>query len=107
IQWSPVLTSDRKAIAILRSDARRPARPAILADSGEVRDLVPDAIPLDFPGERLAEPQQVIFTGADGMPIHGQVFLPKNAGDGARHPAVVFFHGGSRRQMLLGWHYRS
>ena len=23
-----------------------------------------------------------------------------------RHPAVVFFHGGSRRQMLLGWHYR-
>ena len=20
-------------------------------------------------------------------------------------PALVFFHGGSRRQMLLGWHY--
>jgi dipeptidyl aminopeptidase/acylaminoacyl peptidase len=24
---------------------------------------------------------------------------------GARKPAVIFFHGGSRRQMLLGWHY--
>ncbi len=29
-------------------------------------------------------------------------FCPKGAG---KHPAIVFFHGGSRRQMLLGWHY--
>jgi len=39
---------------------------------------------------------------ADGMPIHGQLFLPPNAS--AKSPALVFFHGGSRRQMLLGWH---
>ena len=38
------------------------------------------------------------------MQIHGQLFLPPNAAAG-RHPAVIFFHGGSRRQMLLGWHY--
>ena len=25
---------------------------------------------------------------------------------GARAPALVYFHGGSRRQMLLGWNYR-
>ena len=105
IEWWPVITSDGKATALLRSDARRPARPAILANSGEVRDLAPEVIPADFPGEQLVEPQQVIFPGADGMPIHGQLFLPKNTGDEARHPAVVFFHGGSRRQMLLGWHY--
>jgi hypothetical protein len=24
---------------------------------------------------------------------------------GERHPAIIFFHGTSRRQMLLGWHY--
>ena len=24
---------------------------------------------------------------------------------GEKHPAMIFFHGGSRRQMLLGWHY--
>ena len=47
-------------------------------------------------------PQQVIFPAADGMMIHGQLFLPKTGG---KHPALVFFHGGSRRQMLLGWHY--
>src|SRR5207247_1874742 len=43
-------------------------------------------------------------SSADGLPIHGQLFLPPGAA-GARRPAVVFFHGGSRRQMLLGWHY--
>ena len=47
-------------------------------------------------------PQQVVFAASDGMPIHAQLFLPKTGG---KHPALVFFHGGSRRQMLLGWHY--
>src|SRR6202040_4430588 len=49
--------------------------------------------------------QQVILSSVDGMQIPAQLFLPRNAGDGARHPALCFFHGGSRRQMLLGWHY--
>jgi dipeptidyl aminopeptidase/acylaminoacyl peptidase len=49
-------------------------------------------------------PQQVIFSAADGLTLHGQLFLPKT-GAGQRHPAVLFFHGGSQRQMLLGWHY--
>src|SRR5208282_2214441 len=33
------------------------------------------------------------------------LFIPAGARSGERHPAIVFFHGGSRRQMLLGWHY--
>ena len=65
--------------------------------------LAPDSIPADFPSADMVEPQQVIFPASDGMPIHGQLFLPKDTA--AKHPAVVFFHGGSRRQMLLGWHY--
>ncbi len=55
----------------------------------------------------LVVPQQVIFPGADGMMIHGQLFLPPDLRRrGERRPGVLFFHGGSRRQMLLGWHYR-
>jgi dipeptidyl aminopeptidase/acylaminoacyl peptidase len=104
IEWSPEVLSDGKTVAFLRSDARGPARPAILVD-GNVKDLAPEAIPVDFPSASLVEPQQVIFSAADGMPIHGQLFLPASARDGTRHPAVIFFHGGSRRQMLLGWHY--
>jgi dipeptidyl aminopeptidase/acylaminoacyl peptidase len=52
----------------------------------------------------MVAPQQVVFSSADGLPLHGQLFLPP--GKAAKPaPAVVFFHGGSRRQMLLGWHY--
>ena len=53
----------------------------------------------------MTVPQQVIFSAADGLKIHGQLFLPSGSEGGKRHPAVIFFHGGSRRQMLLGWHY--
>ena len=102
LEWSPAVASDG-AIAFIHSDAVRQARPAIKLASGEVRDLAPGAIPADFPSG-LVTPQQVVFSAADGLTLHGQLFLPKT-GAGERHPAVVFFHGGSRRQMLLGWHY--
>src|SRR5260370_16993976 len=32
--------------------------------------------------------------------------MPGGGAESEKRPAVVFFHGGSRRQMLLGWHYR-
>jgi dipeptidyl aminopeptidase/acylaminoacyl peptidase len=101
IEIYPVIGSDG-SVAVLRSDIRVPMRPAVLV-AGELRDLAPQTIPADFPSAKFVQPQQVIFTSADGMRIHGQLFLPPS--DGRKHPAVVFFHGGSRRQMLLGWHY--
>ena len=97
IEWSPAGT------AFLRSDAQHPAHPAIRLDNG-VRDLDPAAIPSDFPLQHMVVPQQVVFSSADGLPIHGQLFLPPNK-PLKPAPAMVFFHGGSRRQMLLGWHY--
>ena len=105
IEWSPVATSDGKAIAFFHSDARRPGRAAIQISSEPVRDLAADSIPAEFPENSLVEPQQVILDSADGMKIHGQLFLPANLDKTKRHPAILFFHGGSRRQMLLGWHY--
>jgi dipeptidyl aminopeptidase/acylaminoacyl peptidase len=100
IEVVPAPTTDRKALAMLAADATHPLHPAIRTDSG-MRAL--DALPADFPAGRLVTPQQVIFPSADGLPIHGQLFLPRNRS--GRAPAVVFFHGGSQRQMLLGWHY--
>jgi dipeptidyl aminopeptidase/acylaminoacyl peptidase len=105
IEWSPVETSDGKSVVILRSDAKMPARPAIIAGSAAPRDLAPELIPASFPANALVTPQQVIFASGDGMLLHGQLFLPPGGAKGERHPALVFFHGGSRRQMLLGWHY--
>jgi len=103
IETQPVVASDG-AIAVLRSDVRLPIRAAVVA--GEtIHDLAPQAIPANFPAAKFVVPQQVIFTAADGLEIHGQLFLPAGIAPNERRPAMVFFHGGSERQMLLGWHY--
>jgi dipeptidyl aminopeptidase/acylaminoacyl peptidase len=99
IETEPAIASDG-TVAMVRMDARVPARAAVLERSGP-HNLAPQTIPADFPAAKLVVPQQVIFSAADGMRIHGQLFLPDDGK--TKHPAVVFFHGGSRRQMLLGW----
>ncbi len=105
-EWSPTPTSDGAAIALIRSTGTQPAQPAILEGSGSPRLLAPGSLPSDFPLNHLVEPEQVIFASADGMRIHGQLFRPP-AGFTGKRPAMLYFHGGSRRQMLLGWHYSS
>jgi dipeptidyl aminopeptidase/acylaminoacyl peptidase len=103
LEWAPVFAGN--AVAFLRSEARRPARAAIHV-GGAVKDLAAETIPANFPADSLVVPQQVIYKAADGMEVHAQLFLPASSAPGGRRPAVVFMHGGSRRQMLLGWHYR-
>jgi len=103
IETQPVVASDG-AIAVLRSDFRLPVRAAVML-SGNLVDLAPQAIPADFPAASFADPQQVVFPAADGLEIHGQLFMPAGIAPGERRPAMVFLHGGSQRQMLLGWHY--
>lgn len=83
-------------LAYFHSDAHLPVRPATLAG-----DLAPQLIPHDFPAKELVEPQQVLFPATDGWMIHGQLFMPVDGK--AKHPAIVFIHGGSRRQMYLGF----
>lgn len=104
IETQPVVTSDNASVAVLRSDAYLPMRVAMVR-GGRLVDLAPQTIPPGFPGPRFVEPRQVTFSAADGLVIHGQLFLPPGTKAGERRPAVVFFHGGSRRQMLLGWNW--
>jgi dipeptidyl aminopeptidase/acylaminoacyl peptidase len=104
IEWSPVQTSDGQ-LAILRSDAKVPARPSVVTSDGKIKDIAPEFIPNDFPSNQLVTPQAVMITATDGMQIPAQLFLPKNHKAGEKHPAAIFFHGGSRRQMLLGFNY--
>ncbi len=98
----PVIASDGQLFA-LHATGREPLRPVHLAE-GSASDLAPGAVPAGFPVDRLVEPRSVTFAAADGLPIHGQLFLPPASPDAARKPALLFFHGGPERQMLLGWH---
>jgi dipeptidyl aminopeptidase/acylaminoacyl peptidase len=67
--------------------------------------LATDSWPAQFPADKLVTPQQVVFKSSDGLDIHGQLFLPKDGKPGEKRPGLLFFHGGSMRQMLLGWHH--
>ena len=106
MEWSPVSADERGGIAFLASGPTTPAGVEVLTPGGQRASLTPPELLAEFPGDGLVVPEQVIFSGADGMSIHGQLFLPPGHGQGDRHPAVLFFHGGSRRQMLLAFHHR-
>ena len=99
----PLFTSDGHSIAFLHADARNPMRPAVISQTGgAAKDLASQAIPEEYPGANFVVPQPVIFRSPDGMMIHGQLFLPPGKSGSTRHPALLFFHGGPYRQMLLG-----
>lgn len=103
IEWAPTELSDG-SLAYLRSDARTPAQAMRVASGGNPIPLATGLV-ADFPSARLVTPQAVTVTAADGMKIPAQLFLPPGARAGDRRPAAIFFHGGSRRQMLLGYNY--
>lgn len=90
--------------AWLGGDGRRPLQPMVGLAGAAPRPLAPDAFPADYPLAHMVEPEAVVFHAADGMEIPGQLFRPAGGSD-SPGPGVLFLHGGSRRQMLLGWHY--
>ena len=129
LEWTPALTGDGKTLVFLSATAQRPPLPAVMAMGGrDLRVLGADLIPADFPQAALVTPRSVVFTAADGVVVHADLFQPSggeagvtsadnagttaggNAGTTAggsngRRPAIVYVHGGPPRQMLLGWHY--
>jgi dipeptidyl aminopeptidase/acylaminoacyl peptidase len=102
IEWSPVETGDGENILCLGSTATLPAMPyEVTPKSREM--IAKQALPSDFPSASLVTPKQVIFHSEDGVTLHGQLFLPRNAN--GKLPGLVYMHGGPSRQMLLGFHY--
>ncbi|MFO7767339.1 MAG: prolyl oligopeptidase family serine peptidase [bacterium] len=109
IAWAPVPWQDEQGehLAYIRSTAAEPARVYVRREVGRRGESVEvSPLPEDFPMDELAGPLQVVFTAPDGLEIHGQLFMPSGMSPEDPVPAVIFMHGGSRRQMLLGWHNR-
>lgn len=105
VEVAPVLSSDGQAVAFLGSTATRPMQPAVAGLSNEPTSLAPHAIPASFPAALLVTPQEIVLHASDGIAVHGQLFLPPAGDAGAKHPALVFLHGGPIRQMLPAFHY--
>lgn len=107
MEWAPVVIPGDQTVAYITSGPSFPAHAVVLKSAAkQATPLDLGAIPKRFPSRHLVTPQQVIFSATDGMKINGQLFLPKDAKPGQKHPAILFLHGGSRRQMLLGFHHR-
>jgi dipeptidyl aminopeptidase/acylaminoacyl peptidase len=82
------------SIAAISTDVSIAAHPVLLD-----RRPVPLApVPL---APAFVAPEAVTFRAADGLEIRGQLFRARGSG---RRPAIVYVHGGPRRQMLLGFH---
>lgn len=101
MEWTPLEVAGK--VVCLGSTATSPAMPYVVTGHG--RDMIAkSALPADFPSAQLVTPKQVIFKAEDGWEIHGQLFEPA-ANTSDHHPALIFIHGGSIRQMMLGFHY--
>jgi dipeptidyl aminopeptidase/acylaminoacyl peptidase len=103
MEWTPLEVAGK--VVCLGSTATTPAMPYVVTSRG--REIIAKAaLPADFPSSELVTPQPVVFKAADGWEIHGQLFEPKmERRASGPSPALIFIHGGSIRQMMLGFHY--
>lgn len=104
IESTPVFIRNGQSFAMLSATAKRPTLPAVM-DFADKKIVLKgeELIPADFPESALVVPESVQFKAPDGNIVYGQVF--RSARFSGKRPAVLFVHGGPRRQMLLGWHY--
>lgn len=104
IETHPVFVSQTDEIAFFSNTVHRPTLPTLMKgnDPSSQKVIASSLLP-NFDYKQLITPQHVSFKSEDGHPVYGQIFKPKGAIKDA--PALVYIHGGPRRQMLLGWHF--
>ena len=104
VETHPQPLGSGRSIAVLYFGAKIPASVALLpAAGGDVRRIYPDL--RNFPVNAHVVPEIVWLTAPDGVRFSNQLFLPPDLKPGEKRPAVVFVHGGPRRQMLPAYHY--
>jgi len=101
IEDYPQISGDGTIFA-LQSDATKPLQPVMLTASARWQLLAPEGTAA-FPSSKLVTPEAVTYPAKDAQLVHAQLFLPRDAGGAKPHPTIMFFHGGPRRQMLLGF----
>lgn len=99
-QWAPVPLADGKLAYIGAGWVDTP-RIAVRSANGMTSTAELPKAPASFPAALMVKPELVEFPASDGQTAFGQLFV-------SAHPngcAVIFSHGGIRRQMLPGFHY--
>jgi dipeptidyl-peptidase 4 len=105
IETKPVSLASDRQVAALVSGADLPLSVGLVpARGGEARVIT--ELPGRFPRSRHVTPENVTLTAPDGFQFYNQLFLPPDLRPGEKRPALIFIHGGPRRQMFLGYHDR-
>lgn len=81
-------------VAAIATGVSSPAHPVLLGERASPLAEAPTTL-------GFVAPEAVVFRAADGVEIRSQLFRAQGTG---RRPALVYVHGGPRRQMLLGFH---
>ncbi|WP_084579972.1 S9 family peptidase [Sphingomonas azotifigens] len=97
IEGFPTVAGD--ALALVASGVRTPPHVALVPLGGGLMPLATGGAPAETAEFVLPEP--VRFTAEDGVIVHATLFRARGKG---RHPALIFLHGGPRRQMLPAFH---
>lgn len=100
-QWSPTTLFDGR-LAYIDAGWAEAARVRIRTAAGVTSSVSLPEVPASFPKTQLVRPELVEFSAADGQPAFGQLFVPTQS----TGCAIVYAHGGIRRQMLPGLHYK-
>jgi dipeptidyl aminopeptidase/acylaminoacyl peptidase len=105
VETYPQPLASGRHVAVLSFGARTPASVALVpVDGGTPRVIFP-TLGRDFPTAAHVTPEIVMTRAEDGLEISNQLFLPRDLKPGEKRPAIVFVHGGPRRQMLPAYHY--
>jgi dipeptidyl aminopeptidase/acylaminoacyl peptidase len=99
-QWSPIPLAGG-ALAYVDAGWNSPPVVRIRGVSGGARTAEFPEPSADFPATLLVKPALVSFPAEDGGTAFGQLFVPPRPSG----CAIIFSHGGIKRQMLPGFHY--
>lgn len=102
IEMAPFYFNNDNLIGFRSSTYNSPPQPNIYDMASKKNIAVGNAL-FDDKDIDFVRPEQLFITAEDGIKSSAQLFKPRNGkSNGA---ALVYIHGGPRRQMYLGWHH--
>ncbi|MDR2284759.1 MAG: prolyl oligopeptidase family serine peptidase [Sphingobacterium sp.] len=102
IETAPFFFNQGQSIGFLSSSFNRAVHPKAYQLKNGQSKLIGTEL-FDAQGGNFVKPEQVFITAEDGIRFSAQYFKPAQKNKDL--PALVYIHGGPRRQMYLGWHH--
>lgn len=101
---SPVWSPDGAQIAYIAAGPWHSAEVALIEAAGGSGQLLTRSMPEAWERSGVVEPAHLTFPSAEGLEVHGDLFLPHGFDPARKYPAILYVHGGPMRQMRYGWH---